>query len=108
MLSPDGAYAYEIDSYSTNQVFAVSTSTDAVVGSPITGIYGTPISLAISPDGTELWVGTNEGLTEISTESDTVVATIPIGEVCAVGTKRERLCRLHGGLQLGHRRRSPR
>jgi YVTN family beta-propeller protein len=84
--TPDGSYIYEVNSSSPGEVFVVSTSSGALVTpQPISGLYGYPTSIAISPNGQYVWVGTTDGVDEISTASNTVIAIIPTGgETCAI------------------------
>jgi len=56
-ISPNGSTAYVVDQTPANSVSEISTSTDAVIGTPIsTGAGSAPDNIAISPDGTTGYV----------------------------------------------------
>ena len=86
VMTPNGSYVYEVNSSSPGEVFVFSTSSGAsATPAPITGLYGQPTTIAMSPNGQDVWVGTNQGVDEIATATNTVIAIIPTGgQTCAL------------------------
>src|SRR4051794_5561600 len=65
----------------SNTVSVIDTTTNTLVGSPIT-VGGSPIGVAVTPDGSKVYVANNQDGTVslISTATDTVVGSpIPVG-----------------------------
>jgi YVTN family beta-propeller protein len=86
LFAPASARAQ--NAYITNSgdgtVSVIDTATDTVVGSPIT-VGSSPIGVAVTPDGSKVYVvnsnplGSSGTVSVIATATNTVVATIPVG-----------------------------
>ena len=78
-ISSDGKTVYVADPDS-NQVSVISTSSDTVTST--IPLSGDPVSLALTPGGSQLWVGglTSGIITVLETATQDVVGTINVGD----------------------------
>ena len=74
MLSPDGAFVY-VANTTSNSVSFIRTSNFAIPQTVATGIE--PVSLAVRPDGLELWVSNHvsDSVSVIDIDADAARAT---------------------------------
>lgn len=85
LTAPVGASAREVyvPGYGADAVFVLDAASGQQIGAPIsTGKDSSPYTLAITPDGSTVYV-TNEGtdtVVAIDTRTKTPVATIPVGQ----------------------------
>jgi YVTN family beta-propeller protein len=75
VFTPDGAYVYAAN-YLFNNVAVVDTTSATVT---TTVPIGSPVGLAITPDGKRVYVANSGDVSVIDTPTNTVVATIPVG-----------------------------
>jgi YVTN family beta-propeller protein len=77
VITPDGSRAYVV-SNSTGKIYVIDTMFNSVIVT-IPAALGSPLSLAMSPDGTRVYTASVAGSTVfIDTFTNTVSATIPV------------------------------
>ncbi len=82
-VAPDGTRVYVTNSDIHNStVSVIDTATNRIVGTPIP-VGNSPVGVAVTPDGTKVFVAKEGSSTVavIATATNTVIATIPIGNV---------------------------
>ena len=80
-VTPDGATVYVCD-YLGDVVIRIDVATDTIIGAPIA--ITRPLLLRVNPAGTKVYVSESDltnSISVISTASNTVVATVPYGQL---------------------------
>jgi YVTN family beta-propeller protein len=84
--APSSAQNAYITNSGDNTVSVIDTATNTVVGSPIP-VGSEPIGVAVTSDGSKVYVTTGGTVSVIDTRTNTVTATIPVGaEAVAVSS----------------------
>jgi YVTN family beta-propeller protein len=81
--SPAGPYAY-ITNYGSNSVTVIDTSTNSGVATVDVG--SNPLGVAVSPDGSKVYVTAGFDVSVIDTSNNTVMATISVGSMPSVAS----------------------